>query len=281
MKKPILLFVIAFISTPVFAQVGQNNAQQTNPNPPKVASRDIVNTEAKAPNEHPLVPVLKWAKNGRSEISKLKDYTAILTKQENIGGEVKAAQMMDLKVRHEPFSVYLKFRYPKDLAGQEVIYIKGQNDGKLLGHGVGLQKRLGTMKLDPEGFVAMKDNKYPITEIGILNLVDKLIEVGEKDSKFGECEVEYFEGIKMDERECTMIQVKHPVPRKQFLFYIARIVIDNEHNVPVRYESYEWPTAEGKEPTLIEVYTYQKFNKNVGLTDADFSTSNPKYSFER
>ena len=278
MKKTILLFVIAFITTPIFAQVGQNNPQRANQTPPKVASRDI---GEKAPNEHPLVPVLKWAKNGREDIAKLKDYTAILTKQENVGGEIKTAQMMDIKVRHEPFSVYLKFRYPKDLAGQEVIYIKGQNDGKLLGHGVGLQKRLGTMKLDPEGLIAMRDNKYPITEIGILNLVDKLIEVGEKDSKYGECEVEYFEGIKMDERECTMIQVTHPVPRKQFLFYIARIVIDNEYNIPVRYESYEWPTTEGKEPTLIEVYTYQKFRKNVGLTDIDFSTANPKYGYDK
>ena len=230
-------------------------------------------------NEHPLVPVLQWAKAGHPKIAELKDYTALLSKQEMVNGEKQAAQTMEMKLRHEPFSVYLKFRWPRELAGQEVIYVKGKNNDNIAAHGVGFQKNFGTVNLDPNGLIAMRGNKYPITEIGLLNLVDKLVEVGEKDMKYGECSVNYYEDIKSEDRNCTMIEVIHPVPRKQFRFYVARILVDNEYNMPVRYESYEWPSEKDTEPPLIEIYTYQKLRLNVGLTDEDFDTKNPKYNF--
>jgi hypothetical protein len=130
----------------------------------------------------------------------------------------------------------------------------------------------------------MRGQKYPITEMGVLNLIDKLLEVGYKDSKFGECNVKYYtEGIKAGSkespRECTMIEVIHPVPRQNFTFYAARIFVDKELNLPIRYESYDWPRREGESPTLIEIYSYLNLNINVGLTDLDFDHRNPEYAF--
>jgi len=271
--------LIVLLTTPLFGQT-ENFASEKPATVILNAPYQSLNQNLAAQaEEHPLVPVLKWARAGRPKIAELKDYTAIITKQETINGEKQAAQQMDLKIRHEPFSVYLKFRYPRDLAGQQVIYIKGQNNGNMWAHGIGLQRKLGTLNLDPNGLIAMRGNKYPITEIGLLNLVDKLVEVGEKDMKYGECTVNYYEGIKSEDRECTMIEVIHPVPRKNFTFYIARILVDNEYNMPIRYESYEWPTEKEPDPSLIEIYTYQKLRLNVGLTDEDFSIKNPKYDF--
>ena len=40
--------------------------------------------------------------------------------------------------------------------------------------------------------MAMKDNRYPITDFGIQKLVEKLIEVGRMDLMHQECEVQYF-----------------------------------------------------------------------------------------
>ncbi len=272
MKKMIVGAFLVLFTSSTFGQAVEE-AKAAAPNAP------YQKMEAAA-NEHPLIPVLKWAKTGRPRIAELKDYTALLSKQESIDGEKQVAQMMEMKIRHEPFSVYLKFRWPREMAGQEVIYIKGLNDGNMQAHGVGMQKRLGTLSLDPNGLIAMRGNKYPITEIGLLNLVDKLVEVGEKDTKYGECSVNYYEDVTDSEgRPCTMIEVIHPTPRKQFRFYVARILVDNEYNMPIRYESYEWMGEKDTEPPLIEIYTYQKLRLNVGLTDEDFSTKNPKYAF--
>ena len=248
---------------------------------PKVSSNVPVVTTV----EHPLMPVIRWAERERPNIVAIKDYTATMQKQENIGGEAQEAQVMEIKVRHEPFSVYIKFGYPRRLLGQQAIYVRGQNDNKLIGHGVGLERKFGTQKLDPEGFLAMRGNKYPITEMGILNLVDKLLEVGYKDSKFGECEVTYTEGVsipgKDSVRACTMIQVVHPIPRQNFIFHIARIFVDKELNLPIRYESYDWPRKEGETPQILEAYTYLNLQLNVGLTDADFDYTNPAYNYPK
>ena len=272
--------LILFLAIPLFGQTETPApSEQEKPTPtlinPAYQSQDL---EPKA-EEHPLVPVLKWAKTGRPKIAEVKDYTALLTKQETINGEKQGAQMMEMKLRHEPFSVYLKFRFPQEMKGQEVVYIKGQNNDNMWAHGVGFQKKLGTLSLDPNGMIAMRGNKYPITEIGLLNLVDKLVEVGEKDMKYGECSVNYYENIKFGDRNCTMIEVLHPVPRKNFIFHIARILIDDKNNMPIRYESYEWPTEKDPDPLLIEIYQYQNLRLNVGLTDEDFDIKNSKYEF--
>ncbi|MDR3233022.1 MAG: DUF1571 domain-containing protein [Planctomycetaceae bacterium] len=234
-----------------------------------------------AATEHPLVPVIRWAEAGRPKIEAIRDYTAIMQKQENLGGEVQEAQVMEIKVRHNPFSVYLKFRYPKKMNGQEAIWVPSQNNGKLIAHGVGLEKSFGTQFIDPEGFIAMRGCKYSIKEMGLLNLVDKLLEVGKKDSKYGECDVTYTEDVKVDGRVCTLIQVTHPVQRSNFIFYIARIYVDKETNIPIRYESYDWPAKQGETPKLLEAYTYLKLNLNTGLTDADFDYKNPKYDYAK
>ena len=74
----------------------------------------------------------------------------------------------------------------------------------------------------------------------------------------------------------------HPQPRPYYDFYVARIFIDDEFNVPVRYAAYTWPATPGSEPgndELIEEYTYLKLELNVGLTDKDFDPANPDYKF--
>ena len=98
--------------------------------------------------------------------------------------------------------------------------------------------------------------------------------------KYGECEVKFFKGAKINDRICTCIQVVHPVPRRNFLFHLARIFVDDELNLPVRYESYDWPKEAGAAPELMEEYTYLNLKLNNGFTDADFDIKNPNYGFK-
>ena len=102
---------------------------------------------------------------------------------------------------------------------------------------------------------------------------------GEKDAAFGECTVNYLQA-KLNKRDCLCIQVVHPVPRSNFLFHMAKIFIDNEWQIPVRYEAYDWPRASGGDPELIEEYTYLKLKLHRGFTNDDFSTQNSAYHFQ-
>jgi hypothetical protein len=136
-----------------------------------------------------------------------------------------------------------------------------------------------TLSLHPDGLIAMNNRHYPLTEIGLVNLVRRLVEVGRHDLSYGECEVKYFAHATVDKRPCTVIQVVHPVPRDIFSFHMARIFVDDELKMPIRYESYDWPREPGGPPRLIEEYTYLNLKLNNGFTDEDFRTSNPDYHF--
>ena len=234
-----------------------------------------------ATGEHPLAPAIALAKSGLESIrAGIKDYSCTMVKRELVDGKLGDHQYVFLKVRHEPFSVYLHFLAPEEVKGQEVIWSKGQNDGCMLAHaGSGVRAMVGTVSLKPDSVIAMEGQRYPVTEIGVENLCRRLVEVAEHDSKFGECEVNFFPGAKVNGRVCTCVQVVHPVPRRNFRFHMARVFIDEELKIPVRFEAYDWPPEEGEPPVLMEEYTYMNVKTNNGFTDADFDPANAAYKF--
>lgn len=232
--------------------------------------------------QHPLAGAVQIAEGSMEMINKnVKDYTCTMIKRERIGGEVTDREYMYVKIRHQPFSVYLNFLKPADEQGREVIYVEGRNNGKMTAHeGSGLKARFGAVELNPTSAMAMQGNKYPITQIGVKNLVRRLIEVGTQDMKYGECDVTYRKNAKVNDRVCTIIEVTHPVPRRNFIFHKALIYVDDQLNLPIRYEAYTWPKTQGGPPELDEEYTYLNLKVNVGLTDADFEPANPNYHFK-
>jgi hypothetical protein len=230
---------------------------------------------------HPLQPALEIAQKGLAGIrANIQDYSATVVKRERIDGKLGEHEYMFAKIRQQPFSVYLYFLGPDSVKGQEVIYVDGRNDGNMLAHaGSGVRAMMGTVSLKPQSMLAMQGNRYPITELGVENLTRRLVEVAEHDKQFGECEVNFYPNAKVNGRICTCIQVVHPVPRRNFRFHLARVFIDDELTIPIRYEAYDWPQQPGGQPVLMEEYTYMNVKTNNGFTDADFDPANAAYKF--
>lgn len=238
--------------------------------------------------EHQLDPVLELARQALARIqNEVEDYTGRLIKRERIRGVLGGEVQMEFKIRtrretngnvERPLSAYLKFLEPKSARGREVIWKEGANGNKLTSHEGGYLN-LMRIELDPAGTLAMIDNKYPITEIGLTRLVEKLIEKGERDRLVGPCEVRIVEDQFVGDRVCRLIQVTHPKPDPRFDFHIAQIFIDTERMIPLRYAAFLWPKEAGAEPLLEEEYTYLDVELNVGLTDTDFDPSNPAYNY--
>jgi hypothetical protein len=235
------------------------------------------------PAQHPLMPALNWAKTSYDKFNQqVKDYTCTLIKRERINGTLLEHEYIFTKVRNQPFSVYMYFLGPAAQQGREVIYVEGKNNGDLLAHeGKGPKALFGTVSLKPTSILAMNNNRYPITEVGIKNLMKRLIEVAENDVKYGECNVQFFKGAKVGDVTTTLIDVVHPTPRRNFLFNEAKVYVDEERDFPIRYEAYDWPETPGGAPVLLEEYTYTNVKINVGLTDADFDDNNPAYKFKK
>ena len=238
--------------------------------------------------EHPLMPVLKLAYERLAYLdTQIQDYTCDFVKQERIDGRLLQREYASLKLRHEriqdgrlvPLAVYLQFLGPDDIEGREVLYVQGRNNGQLIARRGGPRLSYITMAMDPRGELAMQRSHYPITEIGIKSLIERLIEVGEEDLQYGECDVKYFENVTVDRRPCTVIEVTHPFRRTNFRYHVARIFIDDQLRLPIRYASYTWPDEPDGQPRLVEEYTYLNLRFNVGLADKDFDTHNKDYGF--
>lgn len=241
---------------------------------------------APAPEEHPLWPLLKLAEESQEHLRRdVRDYTCTMVMRERRGGKLKPYHFVETKIRHAdpaadtPFSVYLHFQKPSSVAGREVLFLEGRNAGKMLVRRGGRRLAYVTTFLDPDSSIALEENRYPVSEMGFLNLVDRLVEVMREDMQHGECSVQFFQNAKIGDSVCTRVIVEHPHPRDHFRYHRAMVFIDEENHLPLAYGSYLWPEQEGGAPVLVEEYMYTNVKLNVGLTDKDFDRENPAYQF--
>jgi uncharacterized protein DUF1571 len=234
---------------------------------------------AAAPGEHALAPVVRWAHEELEKVRAIDDYSCTLIKRERVQGRLIGPQYLAVKVRHRPFSVYLRYLDPPALRNEEVIYVEGRNDGKLQAHVPGTGRILGTVSLRPTCRLAMRGNRYPITEVGMLRLIERLIKVGEDDMRQGVCELAIDGGVAIDGQLCSCINVRQPVDRQTSPYYIAKVYVDERRMLPIRFEAYGFP-PHGEPAPLVEEYTYVDLKLNNGFTDADFDVKNPAYAFE-
>ena len=235
----------------------------------RLAKRPVV-------GQHKLTPVLEIARKCQEQMNTIKDYEAKLQKKEQIGSRL-LSQTIQIKFRERPFSVYLKYLNPH--VGREVIYVQGKNDGKILAHGTGIESIVGTMTLSPTSPDAMEENRYPITMIGISNMLEKVIQQWDVESQYDDIQVKYYPKARIGQVACKVIETSHSNRRPQFKFHMTRLYIDQQSNLAIRVEQYGFPKRPEDKPPLIEQYTYLDVRPNVSFTDRDFDPSNSKYDY--
>ena len=216
------------------------------------------------------------------------DYTARFVKQElDKSGKLSEFSEIQLKVQTRmrnatddaPKRVYLYFVQPDSVKGREVIWCEDMHDGMMLVHETGLLG-LMTLRLDPEGILAMQGQRYPISHIGITPLVEKLIERGEALRDNPEVTVTIKRHHSFDHVSAELIQIRRHTPgNSDDDFSLAEIIYDPQRILILSYRSFGWPEKAGSPLPLLESYAYHDLTMNVGLTDTDFDPANPKYSF--
>lgn len=257
----------------------------------RVANRPERNVEPEKPQDtHPLDPAIRLAKHGLTNIrANIRDYTTTMVKRERVEGELTDVEFIFMKIRNRqldqngreivPFSVYTKHLKPAGKKGQEAIWIEGRNDNKIVAHGSGPIRGKIKVKIDPDGALAMQDNRYPIYNAGMENLCEMLIVKGQEERKYPECVVKFYKNAKINGRKCLLIEMRHPVQRPYFEWTLARVYVDEELQIPIRFASWGFPETSGGKPILLEEYTYTNLKLNVGLTDVDFDPDNPNYAY--
>ncbi len=138
------------------------------------------------------------------------------------------------------------------------------------------RRSVGIVSLNPHGLVAMSGQKYPILKLGIRNLADELKTEASDHMGMENCQVKTSSGM-VAGRPVTIIEVTHAQQTPDFRFAMAKVYIDYELEIPIRYESWTWPQQPGEELQLEEEYTYTNLKLNNGFTDETFSHENPEF----
>ncbi|MBI5757540.1 MAG: DUF1571 domain-containing protein [Planctomycetales bacterium] len=236
----------------------------------------VESTAIRGGKDHPLREPLKLAARSREALAAVKDYSGLFIKRELLGKKI-VKQVMETKIRHEPFSVYFRYREPD--AGREVIFVKGANRDRLLIHEEGFKSIAGTVALPQNDPQVMKESRYPITMVGMSALLDTIAGQWEEEMKYSDVVVKFYDQAKLGEIDCLVAESSHSQPRKEFRFQMTRLYVDKKDNLPIRAEQYGWPKKSGEQPQLVEEYTYSNLQLNAGLTDRDFDTRNPEYRY--
>jgi len=210
-------------------------------------------------------------------MEKIPAYSATLEQQVQKRGRVLDADWIDIKIRRSPFSVYLKWHGDN----QEVIYVEGLNDGRLLAHPTrGLASLRPVWKIRPDSQQAMKSSRYPLTEIGIEKLSKIALDFYQQNKNVQKEIVCISIPVLADGRPATAFEVRFANDSISPQYATSRLTFDHETEFLVSLESHSWG-ADGKPGELLEMYRYHRITPNSELNDVDFSELNPEYNFRR
>jgi outer membrane lipoprotein-sorting protein len=212
-----------------------------------------------------------WLCQAEACLDKTESYTAVFHKQERVKGWLKTKETLYLKFK-KPFKVYMKWIEDPG-KGREILYVDGWNDNRILLRDPGFLA-IVILNLRPQGHIAMKGSRHPITEVGLEHLV-KMFGDNIRKGLWSQ-ELEYRigkEGTVYGRRIQSLELIFPRDPRSGYYRYRSIISLDVEKRIPIRVQVFDWGDR------LIEDYGYEELTLNAGLTDVDFDRRNPMYKF--
>jgi hypothetical protein len=157
----------------------------------------------------------------------------------------------------------------------------------MIAHDGGWKARIPAFCMTPDCFLAMRDNRYPITSAGLLFLIDTMLAVHENDLKtmnFNACQItsdQVFDG-----HSCLAFTTTYKSKEVSPTYRKSVTVLDQESCVPLSTEHFEWPNQSSDstesgldQATLIEQYSFHGLAFDQEISDKDFDRSNREYNF--
>jgi len=215
---------------------------------------------------------LRLLAEAKQAYEKVQDYQCLFVKREQLRGQMQPENVMQMKVRARPFSVYLRWQMPKNHEGQQACYVEGKNDGQMRVHSTGLLGAVGWISMAPNDPRALQNSRHVITSAGIGNLITRYNERWEAEKPLNRTQFKVGE-FEFAKRRCIRVEATHPASKPgEFYAYRSVLYFDKETKLPIRTEAYDWPKA-GGDPNgdLLECFSYVNMQFNMGLGDGAFN----------
>ena len=273
----------------------------TVPMPPEAANLPVIElTNDAAKTTQPSEPVpastlnnselieytMLLLKNGAEFLKQFETYTAVFHKQERLGGDLSEVQKIELKIRQStPFAVYMKWRNGD--RGRQLLYSDEYKDGDMVVKLGGFKGRLlPGIKLNPLGSRALEESRHPVTQAGILGMVEQMIVDRRKELSEGHgVRCSKLPNQEFDERDCFCFVFEYDTKQDSSNYRKKVIVLDAKRHIPILARNYTWTDDKASELTaeeldaltLVENYSFTKIDFSKTLTAIEFSRENPRY----
>lgn len=272
------------VSAGLLVAVGYALSQPVASKPAPVVVQTLPLTPVEAPSESPVIAVnapisppvtlrdcADRLAQGRTWLQSVPEYTAVFRKQERVGSQLHPLEVTELKLRHVPFSVALK--WPDN--GRIVFYRNGVDQNRITVRLGGWKQRFGWIHLDPHSNLALQESRYPVTDVGLLRLTEQLLDrfvpyLDRADGVHCEWRTDDFVGGRLCRVFLTEYAsaVVNPDYRKSIVW------LDAEWSVPLAVENFDWETGDSSNPEgLVEYYAYENIQLLPSLAEGDFSIS--------
>jgi hypothetical protein len=219
----------------------------------------------------PLDEPLRLVREAANAFAGVRDYTCLFIKRERLGDQLQPDHLIAMKVRHQPFSVYLRWLGPKSVEGQEACYVAGRHNGMMRVHATGFKSIAGFVTIDPRDPRVAQNSRHTITEAGIGNLIMRLSQQWELERRLNQTQVRMGDYV-YNHLLCRRVEVTHAGNAGgQMTSCRCVVYFDKASHLPIRVERYDWPRRGGAaDGELLESYSYVNLRLNPGLPDADF-----------
>ncbi len=226
-----------------------------------------------------LVTHILMLEKARDAVANYPAYVVNFHKRERIDGELHEPQSIQMEVRHEPFSIYMKWlNFDK---GRRLKFVPAEQDGKAQVKLGGLKGRLlPAISIEPNGSRAMAESRYPVTKAGILPMIDDMLAYRRDDlEKRTGLKCELYENVEVNGKTCYGFVVRYPDQATSSLYRWSVTYLDKDTFIPVRLTNYTWARdaenlspGELDEQTLIEDYAFSDLQvRNLETAQKIFS----------
>ena len=248
--------------------------------PPLPQVDTLVKAEPKKATGPSTVPEVRKLLDGAVKTyADVPDYEAKLVRREVVSGKALPTEELTYAHRKEPFSIYMTVTGEAG-KGREMLYVKGQNDGKLIVvTGKGDNLLLGTgkrMEFDPDSTLLKGKSRNRITDAGMgkmLATIAKYVEQAETGKRSTDTVklIGPTEGIEskmaLTTIEMTLVAGDEPLLPKggKRTYSFDADQKSPSFGLPVQIVTFDEKNKE------VEFYSFSGFKVPAKFTDADFS----------